>query len=300
MRLILACLAFTLAGNVYAANISSYGAVCDGTTDDIAAFNRAAADITSGAISRLDLEGTCSLSQPWVINGNHHYRNIVIQGNGTTLDNTVVVRGAGISLKAITVTNSPSHGFVFLRGQGASHDLLSSVSNNGHGFYFGIEDGLYGANSQVTNVLFSMLSAVDNNGDGFHWSGYATANRSWLNANTFLHPVSRGNQGSSWISVPGNGPNGDSRISYNTIISPQFEINGNIADFGLSSATTFIGGHFVDRNAQGESVLLGRVGYNFGGRYVGDAANKENNTIFSNTSTPGEQSRLHYVPFPDF
>ncbi len=284
---------------LHAAHISSYGAVCDGVTDDISAFNNAAADIQSGAISSLTLEGNCSLSQPWVITGDHHYGNVVIHGPGVTLNNTVVVNGSGISIKGLSVTNSPSHGFVFLRGQGASHDLLTATSNNGHGFYFGIDNGLYGENSQISNVLFSMLSAINNSGDGFQWDGNANANRSWLNANTFIHPIARGNSGNSWRSVAGSGPNGDSRISYNTIISAQFEVNGGIADFGLTSATTFVGGHFVDRNAANESVVLGRINYSFGGRYVGDVVNKADNIMLSNTSAAGEGARLHYLPHQD-
>lgn len=295
MKSILLFISLFLASLVNAAHIGTdYGAACDGITDDIASFDAAARDIASGQITRLEIEGDCSLSSPWFITGQRHYRNVVIDGGGATLNNTVVLNASGVSIKSLSVRNSPSHGFVFLRGQGASHDLLTAAENNGHGFYFGIDDGMFGRNSQVTNVLFSMLSAVDNAGDGFRWDGAAESNRSWLNANTFLHPVSRGNSGKSWNSIFGSGPNGESRISYNTIISAQFEVNGGIPDFGLSSALTFVGGHFVDKDVNGSSALMGRRSYSFGGRYVGSVTDKDDTVIISNTSSGS--GRLHRIP----
>lgn len=283
-------------GAMASTSISAYGAVCDGITDDSAAFAQAAGDLSNGTITALTIRGTCHLSTPWLLTGNNHYQTNVIDAWGATIDNTVIIAASGLSIKGLRVMDSPSDGFVILRGQGASHERLSAVGNAGHGFYFGTRNNTYGANSQVTNTVFMLPSSVDNGRDGFHWDGEAAANRGWFNANTFIQPVSRENAGAAWQHTAGAGPNGDSRINYNTIISPQFERNGAIASFKGSRAFTFLGGHMVDKNAAGETVEFGDISYILGGRYVGDIINKNSeNVILVNSSAPGEGARIHYL-----
>lgn len=276
--------------------ISSYGALCDGVTDDSAAFTQAANDLSNGTISVLEIRGTCNLSSPWLLTGISHYQSKVIDAWGAVLNNTVIVKASGLSIKGLSVVGSPSDGFVFLRGQGASHERLSARNNAGHGFYFGTRNGVYGANSQVTNTVFLLPSAIANAEDGYHWDGDASANRGWFNANTLIQPVSRNNTGSAWQHTTGAGPNGTSRTNYNTIISPQFEQNGAIASFRGSRAFTFLGGHMVDKNTAGDSVEFGDISYILGGRYVGDIINKNSeNVILVNSSAPGEGARIHYL-----
>ncbi len=276
--------------------ISSYGAVCDGVTDDSPAFAQAATDLANGTISTLVIRGDCHLSSPWVLTGINHYQTNMIDAWGATIDNTVIVAASGLSIKGLRVMDSPSDGFVFLRGQGASHERLSAERNAGHGFYFGTRGGTYGKNSQVTNTVFLVPSSIENGQDGFHWDGDASANRGWFNANTLIQPIARANSGASWMHTAGTGPNGVSRVNYNTIISPQFESNGAIASFAGSRAFTFLGGHMVDRNAAGESVEFGDISYILGGRIVGDIVNKNSeNVILVNSSAPGEGARIHYL-----
>lgn len=289
---------FAMANGVASAgvSISSYGAVCDGITDDSVAFAQAANDLSNGTISVLEIRGDCHLTSPWVLTGNNHYQSNVIDAWGATVDNTVIVKASGLSIKGLSVVGSSSDGFVFLRGQGASHERLSAVSNAGHGFYFGTRGNTYGANSQVTNTVFMLPTSIDNGQDGFHWDGAASANRGWFNANTLIQPVARDNTGRAWGHTAGSGPNGTSRTNYNTIISPQFESNGAIANFTGSRAFTFLGGHMVDRNSAGESVEFGDISYILGGRYVGDIVNKNvNNVILVNSSAAGEGARIHYL-----
>jgi len=288
------------AQSVSSATIASYGAVCDGLTDDIGAFNNASADLANGTIAKLEIGGDCNLSAPWYITGNLHFKNVVIEAWGASVNNTVIVAASGVSIKGLSVENSPSDGFVFIRGQGGNHEQLSARNNAGHGFYFGTRNGTYGFNSQISNVVFTLPSAIGNSGDGFRWDGKASANRSWLNASTFIQPVARGNIGASWTLVPGVGPNGPSRTNYNTIISAQFEANGGIAKFPGSRAYTFIGGHFVDQDSAGNSAEFGDISYIFGGRYTGSIKNKQSkNTILVNTAAPGEGARMHYLRLMD-
>lgn len=284
--------------NLFAASVTDYGAVCDGTTDDISAFNAAWQDLLVGNIGTLEIEGNCHLSSPWFLNSNTTaYHPKLISGWGAVLDNTVVVNASGVSIKGLTVENAPKDGFAFLRGQGASHERLHASNNGRHGFYFGIDSGNYGNNSQVTNVVFTLLSSIDNAGDGFHWNGFAIANRSWLNANTFIQPVARGNGGRGWNHVAGLGPTGlVSRVNYNTLIGLQFERNGDIPDFSFSRAFTYLGSHIADKNSLGESMVPGDISYILGGRVAGDIRNKNfDNTILLNSSASGEGARLHYL-----
>ncbi len=285
-------------GSAFAAPVTDYGAVCDGVTDDILAFNAAWDDLRVGNIGTLEIEGHCHLSTPWHLNNNvTTYQPKLISGWGAELDNTVVVNASGVSIKGLTVRNAPKDGFAFLRGQGASHERLHAINNGRHGFYFGIDSGTYGKNSQVTNVVFTLLSSIDNTKDGFHWDGFATQNRGWLNANTFVQPVARNNGGRGWNNVPGLGPTGlISRINYNTIIGLQFESNGDVPDFSFSRAFTYIGSHVADKNSLGESMVPGDISYIIGGRVAGDIRNKTSeNTILLNSSAAGEGARLHYL-----
>lgn len=295
--LVLLFITFT-SSSIFAAPVSNYGAICDGVTDDIVAFDAAWQDLLSGNIGVLDIEGNCHLSSPWYLSSNTTtYQPKLINGWGAVLDNTVVVKASGVSIKGLTVRNAPKDGFAFLRGQGASHERLHAIGNGRHGFYFGIDSGNYGNNSQVTNVVFTLLSSIENTDDGFHWDGFATANRGWLNANTFVQPVARDNGGRGWNNVPGIGPTGlVSRVNYNTLIGLQFEQNGDIPDFSFSRAFTYIGSHIADENSLGESMIPGDISYILGGRVAGDIRNKNSdNTILLNSSTAGEGARLHYL-----
>lgn len=286
----------------HAASVSSYGAQCDGVTDDIDAFEAAGTDLLNGSIGEIEITGNCHLSEPWVLHSNiSTYAPKLISGWGATLNNTVVVDATGISIKGLTVENAPLDGFAFLRGQGASHERLHAQSNGRHGFYFGVESGYYGKNSQVTNSVFTLLSSIDNSADGFHWDGEANVHRSWLNANTFIQAVARDNGGAAWMIVPGTGPTGLlSRSNYNTFIGAQFEGNAQIADFTSTRAYTFLGSHIADKNSLGESLIPGDISYILGGRISGDIRNKNtDNTIFINTSASGEGARMHYLRYLD-
>lgn len=287
---------------VMAVPIASYGAVCDGVTDDIQAFDAAWQDLLNFNIGSLEITGNCHLSQPWLLQSNvTTYKPVLISGWGAQLDNTVIVSASGVSIKGLSVVGAPKDGFVFLRGQGASHERLHSELNGRHGFYFGTDKGAYGKNSQVTNVVFSLMSSVANGQDGFHWDGDADVNRSWLNANTFIQPVARRNVGRSWNTVPGTGPTGlVSRFNYNTLIGAQFEGNGDIPDFTTSRSMTFLGTHIADMNSAGESLIPGDISYIVGGRIRGDIRNKTtNNAILVNSSAAGEGARMHYLHFMD-
>lgn len=295
---ILATILCTISSSLLAEPISNYGAVCDGVTDDINAFDDAWQDMINGNIGTLEITGDCHLSQPWIMQSNTTtYFPKLISGWGATLDNTVVVDASGVSIKGLTVQNSPSDGFAFLRGQGASHERLHSDNNGRHGFYFGIDNGAYGKNSQVTNNVFTLLSSVNNSGDGYHYDGHANVNRGWFNANTFVQPVSRFNAGKAWNTIPGGGPTGlVSRSNYNTIIGAQFEGNGQIADFTTTRAYTYIGAHIADKNSVGESMIPGDISYIIGGRIAGDIRHKNSqNTILTNTSAYLEGARMHYL-----
>ncbi len=295
-------LIFAFAANAQAASISSYGAACDGVTDDIQAFNAAWQDMANGQISALEISGKCHLSQPWVLQSNEKtYKPKLISGWGAELDNTVVVSASSVSIKGLSVINAPKDGFAFLRGQGSSHERLHAEGNGRHGFYFGTDNGGYGKNSQVTNVVFNLLSSIANSQDGFHWDGRAGVNRSWLNANTFIQPVARDNIGRSWNTVPGTGATGlVSRINYNTLIGAQFEGNGGIPDFTTTRSFTFVGTHIADLNSAGESLIPGDISYILGGRIRGDIRDKTtNNSILVNTSAAGEGGRIHYLHFMD-
>jgi len=122
-------------------SVKDFGAVGDGTTDDLAAFTAATAyinDLTDESVRELYIpSGKYHLSDIWKVPTNGAYDQTHIIGHGAVLDNTVVVNGSGSCLHGIQVHNSPDAGFVFLRGQLGYHENLLAKGCY-YGYYFGV------------------------------------------------------------------------------------------------------------------------------------------------------------------
>lgn len=123
-----------LAGS--AVSVIDFGAVGDGVTDDLAAFNAASDYCEANGIKSLIIpSGSYHLSDFWHAPHDTIYNNVLTFGYGATVDNTVVV-GSG-SVQGLRVLGAPDAGFVFLRGQHSYHaDLIAEGCH--YGFYFGV------------------------------------------------------------------------------------------------------------------------------------------------------------------
>jgi len=129
----------------------------------------------------------------------------------------------------------------------------------------------YGINYQVTRATFNQLSSVTNGNKGFYWDGTATADRSFMNATTWISPASVSNGGDGWVVIPFTlAPGGSSENNYNTFININIEGNGGKSLLSTNGRqNTYIGGHFVD-TVGGESVVItDAFNFIFGGRYIG-------------------------------
>ena len=258
-------------------NVCWFGAKADPLINSSPAFTKATAFLTNQAIRRLLIpSGHYHLEEFWKITSTvAGWYPTLIDGYGAVLDNTVCVAMLDVSLKGLTVDGAERHGFVFLRGQGAHHEHLLATNCGLDGFYCGIDAGGndYGANFQVTRSVFSGLISLRNGRHGWLMEGNSTANRSWFNANSVISygAVSNAEKGFTWIG--GTGPNGVSQMNYNTYTNMNCEGNGDISvDLPESKSSTFIGGHFVDKDVDGFAFRSpGGFNVNFGGRYVGEA-----------------------------
>jgi hypothetical protein len=274
-------------------NVCWFGAKADQVVDSEPAFTKATefANMNEGIRRILIPSGKYHLANPWRITASGNLWNpISVDGYGAVLDNTVVVATRGIGVRGLTVDGAPRHGFVFLRGQGASHDHLLASNCGLDGFYCGsdIGNGDYGANFQVTRTTFTSLTALNNGRHGWFMEAEATANRSWFNANSVIGfaAVSNAEKGFAWTG--GSGPNGVSQMNYNSFFNINCEGNGDISvDLPESRANTFIGGHYVDSDANDFCMRLGGpFNVNLGGRYVGKV--EEPAFIYANTSDTSE------------
>ena len=172
-----------------------------------------------------------------------------ITGNVLRLVKCNIAGTAGFFTSSETVTGGTS---------GAS-TTVSSVSTP------------YGSNYQVTRATFNQLLAYNNANKGFCWDGTATANRSYMNATTWISPSGVSNGGKGWVVSSYTGPGGSSEHNYNTFININMEGNADKSLVDPSGRqNTYIGGHFVDTDGGGESVAITDA-YNFilGGRYIG-------------------------------
>ena len=232
------------------------------------------------------------------------FRPLLISAWGAYFDQPVVIQDLALSIEGMQVRQSPSHGFVFTRGQGASHKRLHAEQCAGHGMFFGSNG--FTANSQVTLSHFDTISSQCNGGYGMYFDGTAEVARNWRNACVFTLPICRFNKSGSFgteVGPEGQAPGAGPRDNYNTYIIAHSEQNegGNPVEFSNLDqvANTFVGSHFVEVDANGDSMKLANTNYVFGGRIVGDIDNKENSTVFANTATPGEANRFSYNPEPD-
>ena len=273
-------------------NVCWFGAKADPLINSSPAFTKATSFLTNQQIRRLLIpSGNYHLEEFWKITGAAGAWNpTLIDGYGAVLDNTVCVAMFSVSLKGLVVDGAERHGFVFLRGQGAHHEHLLARNCGLDGFYCGIDAGGndYGANFQVTRCVFSGLVSLQNGRHGWLMEGNSTANRSWFNANSVISygAVSNAEKGFTWIG--GTGPNGVSQMNYNTYMNMNCEGNGDISvDLPESKSSTFIGGHFVDKDIDGFAFRSpGGFNVNFGGRYVGEV--ERSSFTYVNTDLKGE------------
>ena len=184
--------------------------------------------------------------------GNHPLKvsgyGVVIEGSG------IQVRRSGVILEGFIIRNSKI-GLSMLRGQGSrvSDVRIESCET---GLFFGDE------NTQVAWSSFQNI-AVLNSQYGIRWE-YSSPEKSWCNANKFDTLALRGCEN------PMFADNRQDRINYNTFINMQIEGGNSISvHMPYARQNTFIGGHFVQKDASGKAATLGPFNHLFGGRYVG-------------------------------
>jgi len=125
-------------------SVKDFGAVGDGTTDDIAAFNLATTYCEVNDVHLLHIPpGRYHLSSYWRAPSPaassgvdpDSFQPCIVKGYGAILDNTVLFENS-VGAEGIRVKGSPDVGFCFTRGQGGSfHNLIAERCV--HGFYFG-------------------------------------------------------------------------------------------------------------------------------------------------------------------
>ena len=255
-------------------SVKDFGAVGDGVTDDLAAFNAVSAYCENNNVSILLIPpGNYHLSDYWVMPTLGSYVQLRVIGSGAVLDNTVVCN-RGVNVTGLTVDGSPEYGFVFLRGQGALFEYLTARNCTLGGFYCGTgPSNKYGANYQVTRSTFTQLIASNNSGPGWLFDGTATANRSWFNANAVISFGAENNDGIGFNVGTFTGPSGANEHNYNVFLN--MNIEGAYVGLALRDITgrqnTYIGGHFVNTDGSGFSVKISdSANFVFGGRTVGD------------------------------
>lgn len=119
-------------------SVKDFGAVGDGTTDDLPAFIAARDYCNSNDIHLLVIPpGRYHLEGIWSVPSGGSYIPCTTLAYGAIVDNTVVLSG-GTGLHGLRVEGSPDCGFVITRAQGAYHTHIVAASCAAHGFYFGI------------------------------------------------------------------------------------------------------------------------------------------------------------------
>ncbi len=285
-------------------NVCWFGATPNPAIDSSPFFDKATNFMTNQEVRRLLIpSGSYHLEEVWRISTtiSGSWKPVQVDGYGAILDNTVCVAMFSVSLRGLTVSGAPRHGFVFLRGQGANHEHLLAENCGLDGFYCGIDQGGndYGYNFQVTRCVFSGLVALNNGRHGWAFNGLSTANRSWFNANAVTSFGAVNNVGKGMVWIEGNGPNGVSQLNYNTYLNMNCEGNGDISvDLPTSRSCTFIGGHFVDKDTDGYAFRTpAPFNFNFGGRYVGQVA--RSSFTYVNTDLSGEGGIMGYITGSD-
>jgi hypothetical protein len=160
----------------------------------------------------------------------------------------------------------------------------------------------YGANSQVTRVTFDNCGAHDISGSGFLIDGSNNGNnKNWFNANT-TNGLSLVNCEGRSFKVRGfeGGAGGGARYNYNTHIGMNIEAGGysNSLSDSIGRQNTYIGGHFVKKDAEGDDgVSVNMTGgsvynYIYGGRYIG-TVNINGNAQLFHKETGGAYGELN-------
>ncbi len=237
-----------------------FGAKGDGKKDDYQAFVKAIKKVA-------EVEGTLVTgakkyhsSKPITFPNAPRIKNCDWMGNGAVLDNEIIISGQDVTIRDLSVENSPGNGFSWFRGQGGYFYNLKASGCKKAGFLLGGKKG-----AQVAWACFHSLVAKHNN-DGFILDGSHVKN--WVNANICDAFIARANSRYGIYLT--------SKANYNTFNGLHCEGNGkedeNVPAMYIdrSRDNVFVGGQLVTKKQTVSSVVVDRGANNVyvGGRYV--------------------------------
>lgn len=270
--------------------------------------------------------GSYTLSRPIVfayLDNTASLQRKLVEGYGAIFNNWILVNDEGLSLAGLTVLNSPSHGFTFLRCQGSTYSDLSVINSATEPFYFAGDGDLqtpingtlttFNTNYQVTRGTLLRCMALNCGGLGaFAFFGRATVNRSWFNQ-MHVDTCSVINCSGAGIYVreaAGATPALLSQFNYTQFSSCSMEVNaaapGLSVDIEKTTGVTIINPHFANENSSGQSVRMRDCAHYafFGGRIVGtvdrDAASLTTGVILCNQSASGQGGFLGDIRGADY
>lgn len=270
--------------------------------------------------------GSYTLSRPICfsyLDANYTFVNRLIEGYGAIFDNWILVHDESLSLSGITVKDSPSHGFTFLRCQKSEYKDLTVINSASEPYYFAGDGDMqtpingvattFNTNYQVTRGHLTRCVALNCGGlAAFYFSGRATVNRSWFNQ-MHVDSCSVINCAGPAIMVreaAGATPTLLSQWNYNLISNFSAEVNATAPNLSIdiekATGFTIVNPHFANESATAQSVRM-RDCTNYaivGGRIVGavdrDANSLTTGVVLSNYAASGEGGFLGDLRNCDF
>jgi hypothetical protein len=306
-------------------SVKDFGAVGDGTTDDIAAFNLATTYCEANDIHQLHIPpGRYHLSSHWrapspafaggVDPGN--YQPCIVKGYGAILDNTVWFANSS-GAEGIRVKDSPDVGFVITRGIGGSfYNLIAEGCV--HGFYVGVTSrqdvtvasstgfsvgqlvtgGTSGATGTIDAISGNVLKLVGCN----KTKALGTSASQWTQANTIFNVAetvtsSTGSSSVSSVSLPYGGNAQVTRTSFVNCIAYNNDMHGWFMDGVCTANQSWFNANTLTgcagiANANGSGY---RVGYGNGP----SGGNEHNYNTFAGFNVEQNSSAAGSCPFDD-